>query len=62
MMHCALDRPAEGLEGLKYRHQEYEHQCLSLVFEDWDQRTAQAVDVSWEGSIWRISSIWRYIG
>ena len=49
-------RPAEGLEGLKYRHQGYEHQCLSLDFKDWDQRTAQAVDVSWEqweGSIIR---------
>ena len=44
-------RPAEGLEGLKYRHQEYKHQCLSLVFKDWDQRTAQAVDVSWKGTI-----------
>ena len=45
------DRPAEGLEGLKYSHQEYEHQCLSLVFKDWDQRAAQAVDVYWEGTI-----------
>ena len=34
------DRPSEGLEGLKYSHQEYEYQCLSLVFKDWDQRTA----------------------
>ena len=34
------DRPVDGLEGLKYSHQEYEHQCLSLVFKDWDQRTA----------------------
>ena len=49
----APDRPVDGLEGLKYRHQEYEHQCLSLVFKDWDQRTAQAVDVSWEGTISR---------
>ena len=44
----APDRPAEGLEGLKYNHKEYEHQYLPLVFKDWDQRTAQAVDVSWE--------------
>ena len=47
----APDRPAEGLEGLKYRHQEYVHQCLSLVFQDWDQRKEQAVDMSLEGTI-----------
>ena len=55
-MMCWHDRPLEGLEGLKYSHQEYEHQCLSMVFKDWDQthqRTTQAlaVDVSSEGSI-----------
>ena len=47
----AQDRPIEGRKGLKYHHKEYEHQCLLLVFKDWDQRIAQAVDVSWEGSI-----------
>ena len=47
------DRPADGLEGFKYSHEEYKHQCLSQVFKDWDQRTAQAVDVSWEGYISR---------
>ena len=47
----APDRPAEGRESLKYNYKEYEHQCLSLVFKDWDQKTAQAVDVSWEGTI-----------
>lgn len=49
----APDRPTDGLNGCKYRHLEYEHQCLALVFKDWDQRTAEAVDVSWEGSISR---------
>ena len=46
-------RPAEGPEGCIYHHQEYEHQCLPLVFKDWDQRTSKAVDVSWEGTISR---------
>ena len=47
----APDWPAEGLEGLKYSHQDYEHQCMSLVFKDLDQRIGQAVHVSWEGTI-----------
>ena len=47
----APERLAEGLEGLKYNHKEYEHQCLLLAFKVWGQRTAQAVDVSWEGTI-----------
>ena len=52
--------PIEGLEGLKYSHQEYEHQCLSLVIKDWDQQTAQAVDVFLGGSIIaRLRSTWR---
>ena len=27
--------------------------AAAMVFKDWDQRTAQAVDVSWEGTISR---------
>ena len=53
-------RPAEGPECLKYNHKEHDHQCLSLFFKDWDQKTAKAVDVSWEGTI-QVSHRTRYI-
>ena len=49
----APDRPIDGLDGHKYRHLEYEHQCLGLIFKDWDKRTAKAVDVCWAGQIQR---------
>lgn len=49
MMHCHRSRRAR-----------LEHQALALVFERWDERSAQRIEVMWEGKIKRQTRI--YLG
>ena len=51
-------RPTQGLDGHSTRRVQLEHVALAHVFEKWDERTAEPVDLHWAGSILRKSKIY----
>jgi len=51
----APGRPSQGFESHTARATRLEHQALSYVFADWDERTRDAVDLHWGGSVLRKS-------
>lgn len=56
----APNRPKEGYESHKARRMRLEHQALAYVLHDWDERTAEAMTVMWEGKIERPTKL--YLG
>ena len=51
-------RPSQGMQGHAARRVRLEHQALAHVFENWDERTAEPVDLRWGGSILRKTKIY----
>ena len=56
----APERPEKGYDCHRSRRARLEHQALALVFERWDERSAQRIEVMWEGKIKRQTRI--YLG
>ena len=54
----APERPTQGLTGHAARRVQLEHEALAHVFENWDEMTAEPVDLHWAGSILRKSKIY----
>lgn len=54
----APDRPKQGLIGHAARRVQLEHQGLAHVFERWDERTSEPVNLCWGGEIVRKSKIY----
>jgi hypothetical protein len=51
----APGRPGKGFESHTARAARLEHQALSYVFANWDERTQDAVELCWGGSTLRKS-------
>ena len=47
----ARQRPTAGYECHRSRRARLEHQCLSYIFDRWDERTAERIKLMWEGKI-----------
>jgi hypothetical protein len=56
----APERAMKGLTGHAARRVQLEHEALAHVFDDWTERTADAVDLCWAGSLRRKSKL--YLG
>jgi hypothetical protein len=54
----APSRPESGYESHTARRIRLEHEALSVVFQDWDLRTRDAVQLYWGGKILRNSKIY----
>ena len=54
----APDRPKNGYESHTPRRLRLEHEALSVVFKDWDERTSEAVSLYWGGKILRKSKVY----
>ena len=51
-------RPSKGYESHTPRRLRLEHEALSVVFQDWDLRTKDAVTLYWGGKILRNSKVY----
>ena len=51
----APDRPTQGFQSHTARATRLEHQALSYVFANWDERTKDAFSLHWGGSVLRQS-------
>ena len=51
-------RPRYGYESHTPRRLRLEHEALSIVFQDWDLRTKDAVALYWGGKILRNSKVY----
>ena len=51
----APGRATKGFDGHTARATRLEHQALSYVFANWDERTREAVDLHWGGTTLRKS-------
>jgi hypothetical protein len=47
----APNRPTKGYDSHTARRARLEHQALAYIFDDWDERTADAIIVVWGGKI-----------
>jgi hypothetical protein len=56
----APKRPTKGFDSHTARRARLEHQALAYVLHDWDERTAEARNVFWEGKIQRPTKL--YLG
>jgi len=54
----APKRPLKGYEAHTPRRIRLEHEALSVVFQDWDIRTRDAVKLYWGGKILRNSKVY----
>ena len=54
----APERSVKGLTGHAARRVQLEHEALAHVFDDWTERTADAVDLCWAGSLRRKSKLY----
>ena len=53
-------RPLKGYESHRSRRARLELQCLAYVFDCWDERTAERIQVVWAGKIERPTKL--YLG
>jgi hypothetical protein len=53
-------RPGTGYESHRSRRARLELQCLAYVFDRWDERTAERIQVVWAGKIQRPTKV--YLG
>ena len=51
-------RPKQGYESHTPRRLRLEHEALSVVFKDWDDRTRDVVKLYWGGTVQRNSKVY----
>ena len=51
-------RPKSVFQSHTPRRLRLEHEALSVVFKDWDERTSEAVSLYWGGKILRKSKVY----